>query len=481
MIDKKSLIKISDFLWEIPKSYQKGMRVAARIYSTEKMLRDVVSDRSLEQLINVSMLPGIVGFAFAMPDVHEGYGFPIGGVAATRFPDGGISPGGIGYDINCGVRLLTSKLTFTDVRPHIQLLAQRLYQQIPSGVGQGGFLKLSHQEYKHMLTNGVKWAQNQGYAHPQDVDRIESSGKIPGADPDMVSDHAKKRGRNQLGTLGAGNHFVEIDRVDTIFNQEKANIFGLFPDQIVILIHTGSRGFGHQVATDNIKRMRKSLDKYQISLPDPELACAPFSSPEGKSYHGAMAAAANFAFVNRQLITWTVRNIWQKNLGQAAADLSILYDVAHNIAKLEEHEVFGKSIKVILHRKGATRAFGPNHPELPKDISPAGQPVLIPGSMGTASYVLAGSRNAMSQSFGSACHGAGRRMSRHRAKKEIRADQLRSKLEREGITIMAGSLSGLAEEAPLAYKDVDQVVDIIHMAGIAEKVARLKPLAVIKG
>lgn len=481
MLSKQSLVKLHDWLWDIPKNYRHDMRVPARVWASEKMLDDILGDRSLEQAVNVATLPGIEKAALVMPDVHEGYGFPIGGVAAMRWPDGIISPGGIGYDINCGVRLLKSELLSKDVSSHLSSLARKLYHEVPSGVGRGGSLKLSNMELDRVLKDGAGWAIGHGYGEANDAHFLESSGALADADPSAVSEHAKKRGKDQLGTMGAGNHFVEVDKVAEIFDQPKAAAFGLSQDQIVILIHCGSRGLGHQVATDYIRLMLKTMPRYHISLPDRELACAPFSSPEGKNYFNAMAAAANFAWANRQLITHEVRNSWRKEFGESGDRLSILYDVAHNIAKIEEHIVDGKPQKLIMHRKGATRAFAPGHSEVIEEYRSVGQPVIIPGSMGTASYVLAGTKEAMTESFGSSCHGAGRRMSRHAAKRAVQGSVLRDQLAKQGVHIQTGSLSGLAEEAPLAYKNIDDVVDVVSKAGLAQKVARLEPLVVVKG
>lgn len=458
-------------------SFRSDMRVPARVYATEKMLDEIMGDRSLWQLVNVATLPGIQKYALAMPDIHEGYGFPIGGVAAMDYETGVISPGGIGYDLNCGIRLLKSQMNFKDIEPHLDNLARQMYREIPSGVGKGGRLKLNTKELNEVLKYGARWAINRGYGKDGDEHFLESSGCLENADPDAVSDHAKDRGYDQLGTMGAGNHFVEVDRVAEIFDEKTAKTLGLFKDQIVVLIHTGSRGLGHQVATDYIRLMMSAMPKYGISLPDRELACVPFSSPEGQRYFNAMAAAANFAWANRQMITYEVRKVWRDVLGAAGGELNVLYDVAHNIAKIEEYG----NRKVIIHRKGATRAFGPGHPEIIEEYRDVGQPVLIPGSMGTSSFVLAGTKESAKEAFGSSCHGAGRRMSRHQAKREVRGSELRQELEKEGVHIQVGSISGLAEEAPLAYKDVRQVVDVVAGAGIAKKVAELKPLVVIKG
>jgi len=457
------------------------MRVPARIYATAEMLETIIQDRSLHQLANVATLPGIQKAALVMPDVHEGYGFPIGGVAATSYPDGIISPGGIGYDINCGVRLLKSQHTADELSKYIEPLSKEIFRQVPSGVGRSGFLKLSNKELDTVLVQGVSRVVADGYGEVDDLMHIESNGTIPGADPRSVSLEAKKRGSDQLGTMGAGNHFVELDCVVEIFDKEIGSSYGLFQNQIVFLIHTGSRGLGHQVATDYIRKMLKVLTDYGIKLPDRELACVPFSSPEGKAYFEAMAAAANFAFANRQIITWEIRQAWKKVLGTTAEPLAILYDVAHNIAKVEEHQIDGGKRKLIVHRKGATRSFPPGNSELPEHLRESGQPVLIPGSMGTFSYVLAGTQKSMGETFGSTCHGAGRQMSRHAARKKIAGEELIKQLHDRGIIIQAGSFRGVAEEAPFAYKDVQSVVDVVDAAGIAKKVAKLRPLAVIKG
>lgn len=465
MISKNDLKQITPYIWEIPKSYRSDMRVPARVFVSEKMLDEILKDRSLEQLVNISTLPGIQKHAMVMPDVHEGYGFPIGGVAAMEYPDGIISPGGIGYDINCGVRLLKSNLKAEDLNRKQGLLAKRLFDEIPSGVGRGGRLKLDNTKLDKVLKHGASWIVTEGYGETDDLKHIESKGGLENANPNSVSKHAKERGNDQLGTMGAGNHFVEVDKVDEIFDPQTAQVFGLNKNQVVVLIHTGSRGLGHQVATDYIRIMLNNMSKYNITLPDRELACAPLSSEEGTSYFNAMASAANFAWANRQLITWEVRKVFNEIFNEK---LSILYDVSHNIAKIEEHEINGQLKKVIVHRKGATRAF-------------TNQPVIIPGSMGTVSYVLAGTSQGMKESFGSSCHGAGRTMSRHEAKRQISGKKLKMDLEGEGIFIQAGSISGLAEEAPIAYKDIHDVVDVVDQIGIAKKVALLKPIVVIKG
>lgn len=479
MITESNLTQIGPVEWEIPVSYRSDMRVPARFFASKSMLGEILGDRSLEQLVDVATLPGIVGVALAMPDIHEGYGFPIGGVAATQWPDGVISPGGIGYDINCGVRLLKSDLVRTQFEPFKETLALDLSRSIPSGTGQGSKMTLDFAELNEVLTQGVDWTLSKGYATQSDIAHTESRGRLEGADPSAVSDFAKKRGCRQLGTLGSGNHFVEVGYVEKIFDEEAARVFGLKQDQITILIHTGSRGLGHQVATDYIKIMLQELPEFGITLPDRELACLPFSSREGQRYFAAMSAAANFAWANRQMITHRTREAWKRTV--RAGELPLVYDVAHNIAKVEEHKVNDTVMKVVVHRKGATRAFGKGFAELPEEYQMIGQPVIIPGSMGTASYVLVGAASAMEKTFGSACHGAGRLMSRHAAKAKQLGRELQKELADGGITIKTAAVRDLSEEAPYAYKDVNDVVDVIELAGIATKVARLKPLAVIKG
>jgi tRNA-splicing ligase RtcB len=475
------LRQLEDFLWEIPKEVRKDMRVPAHIYALEESLPALTGDRSLEQLINVATLPGIRKAAMVMPDAHEGYGFPIGGVAATSYPDGVISPGGIGYDINCGVRLLVSDLEYDEIKDRLAELSKTLYKHVPSGRGKGGSIKLNLKQVDKVLNMGAEWAVRNGYGSKADLEFMESHGRLPQADPSFVSDHAKQRGSDQLGTIGSGNHFVEVDRVSKIFHPEAAAAFGLHEKQIVILIHTGSRGLGHQVATDHLRIMMQAMPKYGIHPPDRELACVPFNSPEGRAYFGAMCAAANFAWCNREVITWEIRKAWKEVFRRKGGQLRLMYDVAHNIAKIEEHDIDGKMEKVIVHRKGATRAFGPGFPELPGAYRNIGQPVMIPGSMGTASYVLVGTNRSMEASFGSTCHGAGRRLSRRAAKKQVDAPSLTRELLEQGIHVQAGSFRGVAEEAPIAYKDVDIVVETVHRAGIALKVAKLRPLAVVKG
>ncbi|MBK7218704.1 MAG: RtcB family protein [Candidatus Promineofilum sp.] len=482
-MNQQDLKRISPYLYEIPREHRHDMRVPARFYADAELLQQALGDKSLDQLVNSATLPGIVAYALAMPDIHQGYGFPIGGVVATETPDGVISPGGVGYDINCGVRLLGTRLTRDEIAPYLDQLATQLQRDCPHGVGRGGEFELSRKEMEEVVREGARWALKRGYATEMDLERTEENGRIAGADPDKISPRAYERARDQLGTLGAGNHFIEVDVVDEVFDETAAAAMGLFPGQIVAQIHCGSRGFGHQVCTDYVARFQKVVHKYNIQLPDRELVCAPLSSPEGQDYLAAMKGAANFAFCNRQLLTHLIRRSFDHALRGKVANPGIyqIYDIAHNMAKIEEHEVNGKRMTVCVHRKGATRAFGPGSPVLPDVYRAIGQPVLVPGSMGTASWVLVGTEGSMAQSFGSTCHGAGRTMSRSRAKKEVQGGELRRELEERGIRVRAGSLAGLAEEAPMAYKDVDRVIEVVHGAGIARKVARLVPVAVVKG
>ncbi len=483
MVQKQDFRRIEKYVWEIPATYRDDMRVPARIYASEKMLEVALRDRSVEQLVNVATLPGVVGYALAMPDIHQGYGFPIGGVAATKLPDGVISPGGVGYDIGCGIRVLSSNIEAEAIRPYLNDLASAVYRNCPSGVGRGGSVKLSSKQFDRVLQMGSKWALDAGYAYPEDIPRTESHGHFPQANPATVSKRARERGFDQVGTLGAGNHFIEIDIVAEVYDPEAAEAMGLRKGHVAVQIHTGSRGFGHQVCTDYVRKFQEVVHRYNIRLADRELVCAPLDSKEGRDYLGAMFAAANFAFANRQVLTFHVRRSFEQVLGGKLSDWSLrqVYDIAHNMAKLERHKVDGKMLDVCVHRKGATRAFGPGFEELPDEYRPIGQPVLVPGSMGTASYILVGTEESMSKTFGSTCHGAGRVMSRRQAKKKVRGSEIRQQMEREGIAVKAGSMAGLAEEASIAYKDVEMVVDVVHRAGIARKVARLEPMAVIKG
>ncbi|MBT8372196.1 MAG: RtcB family protein [Deltaproteobacteria bacterium] len=483
MVSIHDFKRIEEYVYEVPTSYRSDMRVPARFYADAELLDGVKNDRSLEQLVNTAVLPGAVKYALAMPDIHQGYGFPIGGVLATELPDGVISPGGVGYDINCGVRLLATHLEKEEITPYLDDLASALYANCPSGVGKGGSIKLKSGELDRLMQSGSKWALKRGFATESDLERTEESGCLEGADTSKVSPRAKERGKGQVGTLGAGNHFIEIDFVDRIEDESAARRIGLFEGQIAVQIHCGSRGLGHQVCSDYVKRYQKAVRKYDFNLPDRELVCAPLSSSDGQDYLAAMNAAANYAFANRQVLAYHIRQSFEQSLAGKVNNHHIyqIYDIAHNMAKIETHDVDGRQIRLCVHRKGATRAFGPGSTELPATYRDIGQPVLVPGSMGTASWVLAGTQASMTQTFGSTCHGAGRTMSRKKAKKSVHGGGLRKQLEAQGIRVRAGSMSGLAEEAPVAYKDVNRVVEVVHGAGIAKKVARLTPMAVIKG
>lgn len=483
MLTKEHIERVAEHIWEIPKTFREGMRVPARLYADEYLLDAALVDNSLVQLVNTATLPGVVKYAIAMPDIHQGYGFPIGGVVATRLPEGVISPGGVGYDINCGVRLLVSMSSVEEIHPYLEDIVSLLYQNCPSGVGAHGELHLNDAELERVLHEGSRWMPEKGYASREDLDRTEEFGRIPRADGSFVSDRARERGRSQLGTLGAGNHFIEVDRVAVVYDGAAAARLGIYSGNLAVQIHCGSRGLGHQICEDYVSRFQKTSRDYGIELPDRELVCVPFDSAEGQQYFGAMACAANFAFANRQLLAHMIRLSFSEVLTGKVHnfDLRQIYDIAHNMAKVEEHYVGGQSMRVCVHRKGATRAFGPGSSALPDDLRDLGQPVLIPGSMGTASYVLIGTKKAMEETFGSTCHGAGRVMSRARAKKMVHGTALRDQLKSRGILICAGSMSGLAEEAPAAYKDVSEVVDVVHKLGIGRKIARLEPFAVIKG
>jgi tRNA-splicing ligase RtcB len=483
MVALQDLIRISDYEWEIPVTYRQDMRVPVRLFSTRRMLEESMKDQSLDQAINSATLPGLVGHVVVMPDMHQGYGFPIGGVAATRLPDGVISPGGIGYDIGCGVRLLGSQISFEDVENRLDGLASALNEFCPSGVGSKSSVHLSEVELDQVCKEGSRWALKHGYAGEADLRRTEEGGRLEGADPSRVSKRAKERGRPQLGTLGSGNHFIEVDVVDELYDAQAAQVMGLQQGSLAVQIHCGSRGFGHQVCTDYVEDFQSAVRRYKIELPDRELVCAPLDSAEGQAYLAAMRCAGNYAFANRQLLAHNARQAFEQVFAGSLKKWQLfqVYDIAHNMGKIETHSIDGKPVKVCVHRKGATRAFGPGSPELPDEYKPIGQPVLVPGSMGTASWVLVGTETSMERSFGSSCHGAGRVMSRSKAKKEVRGAKLRQELEAGGVHIRAGSLSGLAEEAPSAYKDVDAVVQTVVGAGIARKVARLVPVAVIKG
>jgi tRNA-splicing ligase RtcB (3'-phosphate/5'-hydroxy nucleic acid ligase) len=483
VVTRKDLRKVETYLYEIPASFRQDMRVPARFYADDDILTKALQDKSLEQLANTATLPGVIGQVMAMPDIHEGYGFPIGGVVATRLPHGVVSPGGVGYDINCGVRVLAGNFDTDAIRPYVAELADALYRNLPSGVGVKGHLHTNKSELDRILAEGSQWAQREGYASVDDVDHTEERGRMAGADPDKVSKAARERGMDQVGTLGSGNHFAEIDTVARIFDPAAADAMGLRPGQVTFQIHCGSRGLGHQVATDYIQEFQAAVRRYGIELPDRQLVCAPLDSPEGQSYLAGMNCAANYAWANRQVLTYRARAAFEEVLrGRVRGPhLNLIYDVAHNMAKIESHHVGAEVIRLCVHRKGATRAFGPGHPAVPLDYRTVGQPVLVPGSMGTSSYILVGTEESMARTFGSCCHGAGRLMSRSEAKRQVRGETLRNELAGQGIVVRAGSLSGLAEEAPRAYKDVDRVVAVVEAAGIARIVARLEPLAVIKG
>lgn len=483
MVNFKDLKRISEYEWEIPKTYRQDMRVPVRLFATKELLEEVMNDKSLEQAVNSATLPGLVGHVVVMPDMHQGYGFPIGGVAATRYPDGVISPGGIGYDINCGVRLLASQIPADEGEPFFDTLASVLNHYCPSGVGEAGALKVSEAELDQVCRDGARWALKRGCATEEDLRRTEEGGCLEGADPSKVSKRAKERGRPQLGSLGAGNHFIEVDIIDQVFDPEAAQAMGLVEGNLVVQVHCGSRGFGHQVCSDYVDEFQAAVRRYHIELPDRELVCAPLDSPEGMNYLAAMRCAANYAFANRQILAHNIRRAFEEVFAGKVKNWQLrqVYDITHNMGKIETHLIDGKRIKVCVHRKGATRAFGPGSPELPPEYRAIGQPVLVPGSMGTSSWVLVGTEASMQQSFGSTCHGAGRLMSRHEAKRQVRGETLKKELEAQGIQIRAGSLAGLAEEAPKAYKDVDSVVQTVCGAGIARKVARLVPVVVIKG
>jgi tRNA-splicing ligase RtcB (3'-phosphate/5'-hydroxy nucleic acid ligase) len=474
--------RIDECRWRIPKEGK--MRSEGLVFASEAMIETLQREQALEQVRNVATLPGIVGPSIAMPDIHWGYGFPIGGVAAFDAEEGVVSPGGVGYDINCGVRLLRSALRVEDLRPRMKELVDRLYHNVPAGVGSmRKDLKLSLQQERRVLEQGARWAVSQGFGSEEDLRHCEAGGTLPGADPELISERALERGRAQLGTLGSGNHFLEVQQVERIGDAEAAEALGLFPGQITVSIHTGSRGFGYQVCDDFLRTMLRASLKYGIELPDRQLCCAPLGSPEGRQYLAAMACAANFAFANRQLITAWVRESFEQVLGQSPGELrlSLIYDVCHNIAKWETHSVGGRERKLCVHRKGATRAFPPGHPETPELYRQVGQPVLIPGDMGRCSYVLVGTAGAFAETYGSTCHGAGRLLSRHAAKKAARGRNIEAELAAQGILVRAATRATVAEELPEAYKDVSEVVEIVERAGIGKIVARLKPLAVVKG
>jgi tRNA-splicing ligase RtcB (3'-phosphate/5'-hydroxy nucleic acid ligase) len=473
-------VRIDDTLWEIPADAREDMRVPARVFADEDLLEAILTDRSLEQLQNVATLPGIVEAAIAMPDIHQGYGFPVGGLAATAAPDGVVSPGGVGYDINCGVRLLATPFAHGEIDDRTRgALVEAIARRVPTGAGKGGPLALRGRELDEVLEQGPRWlVEHRNVGTAEDVAATESEGRLDGADPAQVSPRARERGSDQLGTVGSGNHFIEVQRVEEVLDRDAAERFGLRRGQVTVLIHSGSRGLGHQVCTDYVRRMDAALSRHGITLPDRQLSCAPLDSAEGRAYLAAMAAAANFAWANRHAIAHRVREAIGRVLGASVADETRqVYDVAHNVAKVELHG--GRELCV--HRKGATRAFPAGSPEIPDAYRAVGQPVFVPGSMGTGSYVLVGRPAAMKLSFGTTCHGAGRCMSRTAARKRIGGAELRRELEQQGIVVSCPSNKGLAEEAPFAYKDVDKVVSVVEVVGLAARVARLRPLGVVKG
>jgi tRNA-splicing ligase RtcB len=480
---REVLKRQDDFRWLLPQDYKAGMRVPGLVYASDELVDSMADDDALQQIANVATLPGIVRYSLAMPDVHSGYGFPIGGVAAMRL-DGVISPGGVGYDINCGTRVLTTNLTLEDLEPLKKRLIDQLFRDIPAGVGESGQLRVSSEEMTRVLADGAHWAIENGYGRPEDADVIESGGRLPNAGPGLVSPHAKSRGLAQLGTLGSGNHFLEVQVVEDVYRPAEAAVMGITgAGQVVVFVHTGSRGLGHQTCQDHLDVMEEAVARYGIDLPDKQLACAPFQSEEGQRYFHAMNAAGNFAFCNRQMITHWAREAFARTFEVPAEQLGmqLIYDVAHNTAKLETHEVDGEPTTLLVHRKGATRAFGPGHPDIPKKYRKIGQPVLIPGDMGRYSYVCVGAPGAMAETWGSTCHGAGRLHSRHEAKRMLAGVNIRAQLAERGIYVRAQNPRLLSEEASEAYKDVAQIIEVLDGAGIAMKVCRMRPLGVIKG
>ncbi|MEM5785483.1 MAG: RtcB family protein [Candidatus Aenigmatarchaeota archaeon] len=480
----ENIKKISDVCWEIPTSYKPGMKVPARIYASDILFKNM--DKGVfDQITNVACLPGIQKAALCMPDGHWGYGFPIGGVAAFAIKEGGIiSPGGVGFDINCGIRIIKTNLTIKEVQPKLKELVDELFKKVPAGVGSTGFVKLNKEEFDEVITKGVEWCIENGYGWKEDLERTEENGRLKNADHNKISNEAVKRGINQLGTLGSGNHFLEIELVDKIFNENIAKTFGITePGQVCIIIHCGSRGFGHQVATDYLRVFDEAVKKYKIEVKDRELVCAPFESEEGQDYFKAMACAANNAFANRQVIMHRVREVFSHVFKKTPEEMEmhLIYDVAHNIAKLEKYKIDGIEKEVVVHRKGATRAFGPGCKEIPEIYRKIGQPVIIGGSMETGSYLLVGTKKAMEETFGSTAHGSGRVLSRAAAKKQVWGEELKRKMEEKGIIVRAVSLSGLAEEAGSAYKNLDEVAETTERAGISQRIVKLKPIANIKG
>ncbi|MFA7198596.1 MAG: RtcB family protein [Methanoculleus sp.] len=471
---------VGDLEWEVPIGYVPNMRVPGRFFLS-RTLAETLEEGAIRQLANVATLPGIVKYSLAMPDIHWGYGFPIGGVAAFDRTEGVISPGGVGFDINCGVRLITTPLTEADLAGKKRELIERLFSAVPTGVGGKSAMRVSNKDLSAVLVDGARWAVERGLGTAADLVRCEEEGAMPGADPDAVSAKARQRGVPQLGTLGAGNHFLEVQVAREIVNPEAAKVFGISEGQVCFMVHCGSRGFGHQVATDYIQTLEGALGKYRIEIPDRQLACAPLESPEGRAYYGGMVCAANYAWANRQVIMHEARKVFAELFEIEYDEMRLIYDVAHNVAKFEQHEVDGTTKEVCVHRKGATRAFGPGVPGIPREYAAVGQPVIIPGSMGTPSFLLHGTTAAMQKTFGSTCHGAGRVLSRSKAKKTVHGKELREHLAGEGILVRAHSDSALAEEAPEVYKPSREVVRVVHEAGLSKIVARLEPLGVIKG
>ena len=478
------LEQVDECCWRIPKSYKQGMRVDGLIFADERLMRQIRLDQAPDQVANVATLPGIQAASLAMPDIHWGYGFCIGGVCATDPDEGGvISPGGVGYDINCGVRLVKSNLTYREVKNPLRTLVEELFRNVPTGVGRSGRYHFSAKELKQLMGEGSRFLVSRGQCTSRDLQFTEAEGRLDGAEPDNVSERALGRGEEQCGTLGSGNHFLEVQVVDHVFDEDAAKVMGLEKDMVCVMIHSGSRGLGYQVCDDALHMLRKAPEKYGIELPDRQLACAPVDSPEGRHYVGAMRAAANFAWCNRQLLMHQAREVFEEVFGRRWQELGmdLVYDVCHNIAKFEEHTVNGKAKRVWVHRKGATRAFPPDHPEIPTAYRGIGQPVIIPGDMGRASWVLVGQPGSMERTFGTTCHGAGRAMSRTAAVKDAGGRRIDKELEARGVIARAQSRKGLAEEQPKAYKNVDEVVDVVHRAGLSRKVARMRPIGVIKG
>jgi tRNA-splicing ligase RtcB len=475
------LRRLDEYRWEIPR--EGAMRVPGIIYASDKLMKTMGKDESPKQVANVAQLPGIVTHSLAMPDMHWGYGFPIGGVAAFDINGGIVSPGGVGYDINCGCRLVATNLRRDEIRPQMAKIVNALFQHVPSGVGSRGDLKLSRSEEKRVLVEGARWAVKNGYGSQGDLESMEDGGCLPGADPEAVSERALERGKDQVGTLGSGNHFLEVEIVEEIFDKAVASALGLEVGQVAVLIHSGSRGLGHQVCDDYLAKLVKHVDKIGINLPDRQLACAYIQSTEGQQYLSAMACAANYAWANRQMLMHWTGEALEKALAMGPRELGmrLVYDVCHNIAKIEEHVVDGKKMTLCVHRKGATRAFPPGHPALPQKFRKTGQPVLIPGDMGTGSYVLVGTEKAMEKTFGSTCHGAGRVLSRAAAIKASKGRSIRREMEDRGVLVMSAAKGTLAEEIPEAYKDIDEVVNVVHGAGLSRKVAKLRAVGCIKG